>query len=58
MSTCVVGSAASAVAVLITTLADSRWLVDSAAAADDEISEEIEDATEDVMSCEELGMVV
>jgi hypothetical protein len=56
--TCVVGSAASAVAVLITTLADSRWLVDSAAAADDEISEEIEDATEDVMSCEELGMVV
>jgi hypothetical protein len=44
--------------VLTTSLADSRWLVVSAAASDDEIAEEIEDATEDVISCDELGMVV
>jgi hypothetical protein len=55
---CVVGSAAAAVAVLTTSLADSRWLVVSAAASDDEIAEEIEDATEDVISCDELGIVV
>jgi hypothetical protein len=46
------------VAVLTTSLADSRWLVVSAAASDDEIAEEIEDATEDVISCDELGIVV
>lgn len=55
---CVVGSAEGAVAVLTTSLADSRSL-ELSAAADDEIAEEIEDATEDVMSSDvELGIVV
>ena len=53
-----VASAEGAVAVLITSLADSRSLVVSAAASDDEIAEEIEDATEEVMSSVELGIVV
>lgn len=54
---CVVGSAEGAVAVLTTSLADSRSL-ELSAAAEDEIAEEIEDATEDVMSSVELGIVV
>ena len=55
---CVEGSAEGAVVVLITSLADSRSLVVSAAASDDEIAEEIEDATEEVISSVELGIVV
>jgi len=55
---CVVGSAEGAVAVLTTSLADSRSL-ELSAAAEDEIAEEIEDATDDVMSSVELlGIVV
>ena len=54
---CVVGSAEGAVAVLTTSLADSRSL-ELSAAAEDEIAEEIEDATEDVISSVELGIVV
>ena len=55
---CVVGSAEDAVAVLNTSLGDARSLLVSATDSEDEIAEEMEDATEDVMSCDELGMVV
>ena len=44
-------------AVLITSLADSRS-VELSAASEDEIAEDIEDATEDVTSSVELGIVV
>ena len=54
---CVEGSAEGAVVVLITSLADSRS-VELSAASEDEIAEEIEDATEDVISSVELGIVV
>jgi len=55
---CVVGCAEAAVAVLNTSLADAGSLVVSAAATEDEIAEEMEDATEDVMSCDDVGRVV
>lgn len=54
---CVVGSAEGAVEVLITSVADSRS-VELSASSEDEIAEEIEDATEDVISSVELGIVV
>ena len=54
---CVEGSAEGAVAVLITSLADGRS-VELSAASEDEIAEDIEDATEDVISSVELGIVV
>ena len=54
---CVEGSAEGAVAVLITSLADWRS-VELSAASEDEIAEDIEDATEDVTSSVELGIVV
>jgi hypothetical protein len=54
---CVVGSAEGAVEVLITSVADSRS-VELSASSEDEIAEEMEDATDDVISSVELGIVV